>query len=110
MPTETFILLIISLYGAAQAAVMGRSETLQQVHRNFSETFFLFAAGILLIPLVGTFGAWSAKGSVVYAVGRAAYLGLSWGAARQLRKWAWAASIAGITGVLADVVRNALPA
>ena len=104
MPTETFILLIISIYGAAQAAVMGRSETLQQVHRNFSETFFLFSAGILLIPLVGTFGVWSAKGSVVYAAGRAAYLALSWGAARKLRKWAWAASIAGIVGVLADFV------
>ena len=105
MPTETFILLIMSLYGAAQAAVMGRSETLQQVHRNFSETFFLFSAGILLILLVGTFGAWSAKGSVVYAAGRAAYLALSWGTARKLRKWAWAVSIAGIVGVLADVGR-----
>lgn len=105
MPTETFILLIISLYGAAQAALMGRSETLQQVHRNFSETFFLFSAGILLVPLVGTYGTWTAEGSLVYAVGRTAYLGLSWGAVRRLRKWAWAASIAGIVGVLADFVR-----
>lgn len=30
MPTEAFILLIMSMHGAAQAAVMGRYEALQQ--------------------------------------------------------------------------------
>jgi len=110
MPTEAFILLIISLYRAAQAAITGRSGPPQQIHYNFPETFFLFAEGILLVPLVGTFGAWSAKGSAVYTVGGAACPVLPWGAARPLRKWAWAASIAGIVGVLADFIRIAFSA
>jgi uncharacterized MAPEG superfamily protein len=105
MVIETTILLGVCLYGAVQAALAQRSETLQQVHRNFSETFYLFAAATLALVLLDAFGPWSLKGAIVYGAGRALYLVLSMKPLRGLRKWAWAASIAGIVGVIAELTK-----
>lgn len=108
MNLETTILLGICGYGAVQALLTERSETLQQIHRNFSETFYIFASGVLALSTLDAFGPWSLKGAVSYAAGRALYLVLSAPPLRGLRKWAWAASIAGIVGVLGELVRAAL--
>lgn len=106
MSVETTILLGMSIYGAAQALTTQRSETLQQVHRNFSETFYLFAAGVLALAMLDGFGPWSFKGAIAYAAGRTLYLLLSVKPARGLRKWGWAVSIAGIVGVLGELART----
>lgn len=105
MIVEITILLGVCLYGAVQATLTLRSETLQQIHRNFSETFYLFGAGTLALVLLNGFGPWSFKGAIAYASGRALYLVLSVKPLRALRKWAWAASIAGIVGVLGELAR-----
>ncbi len=105
MGVETTILLGACLYGAAQAALTQRSETLQQIHRNFSETFYLFGAGLVSLALLDGFGPWSLKGAIFYGAGRSLYLLLSIKPLRSLRKWGWAVSIAGIVGVLAELGR-----
>lgn len=106
MVAETTILLGVCLYGAAQALLTQRSETLQQIHRNFSETFYLFGAGTIALVLLNGFGPWSLKGAMAYAAGRTLYLMLSMKPLRSLRKWGWAISIAGIVGVLAELART----
>lgn len=106
MNIEIAILLGACVYGAAQALMTQRSETLQQIHRNFSETFYLFGAGVLALALLDGFGPWSFKGALAYASGRALYLVLSVKPLRALRKWAWAASIAGIVGVVGELARS----
>ncbi|MGE0046263.1 MAG: MAPEG family protein, partial [Hyphomonadaceae bacterium] len=78
----------------------------QQIHRNFSETFYLFGAGVLALQMLDGFGAWSLKGAIAYAAGRALYLLLSLKPTRGFRKWAWATSLAGIVGIWAEVVRT----
>ena len=106
MGVETTILLGACLYGAVQAALTQRSETLQQIHRNFSETFYLFGAGTIALAMLHGFGPWSFKGAIAYAGGRALYLLLSMKPLRAWRKWGWAVSIAGIAGVLAELART----
>ncbi|MGD9967566.1 MAG: MAPEG family protein [Hyphomonadaceae bacterium] len=106
MNVEIAILFGACVYGAAQASVSQRNETLQQIHRNYSETSYLFAAATLALLLLNGFGPWSLKGALVYAAGRALYLILSVKPLRSLRKWGWAVSIAGIVGVLGELVRN----
>lgn len=105
MAIETLVLLGLCIYGATQGLLSARSETLQQIHRNFSETFYVFAASILALAMLDGFGLWSFKGAVAYAVGRALYLVLSVKPLRAWRKWGWAVSIAGIVGVLAELAR-----
>ena len=106
MAVETTILLGVCLYGAAQALLTQGRETLQQIHRNFSETFYLFGAGTVALAMLNGFGPWSLKGAMAYAAGRALYLILSAKPLRSLRKWGWAISIAGIVGVLAELARS----
>lgn len=109
MSLEIAALLGVCLYGAVQAFAAGGSATLQQVHRNFSETFYLFGAGVLALGWLGAFGPWSSKGAVTYAAGRAIYLALSIAPLRRFRKWAWAISMAGVVGVLAELIRAVAP-
>ncbi len=106
MVVEIAILLGACVYGAVQAPLGQFSETLQQIHRNFSETFYLFAAGVIALAMLEGFGPWSLKGAVVYAAGRGSYLILSVKPLRGLRRWGWAASIAGVVGVLAELART----
>lgn len=105
MAIEMLILLGAGAYGAAQALLSGPVSDLQQIHRNFSETFPLFAASVVALSMMNGFGPWSVKGAVAYAAGRMLYLVLSVEPTRSLRKWAWAVSIAGIAGCLAELVR-----
>lgn len=105
MGIELLILLGMCIYGAAQALLTGVGAVVQQVHRNFSETFFLFGASVLALELLDGFGPWSMKGAAAYAVGRALYLAMSVSPMRPLRRWAWAASIAGIVGCIAELAR-----
>lgn len=101
------VLLGLCVYGAVQALLQGRVEALQQVHRNFSETFYLFGASVLMLSMLEGFGAWSFKGAIAYAAGRLLYLALSMKPTRPLRKWAWAISMAGIVGCLGELLRAA---
>lgn len=105
MPVELQILLGVCGYGAIQALATGPIEPMRQIHRNFSETFYLFAICILLLHALNGFGNWSLKGAVVYAAGRALYLVFSIQQLRPVRKWAWAVSIAGIVGCMGEVAR-----
>lgn len=104
-PTELVIAFWMCVYGAVQAVLGGEGHPLQQVHRNFSETFYLFGASVLGLLILDAFGSWSMKGAIAYAAGRAAYLAFSAPPLRFLRKWAWAVSIAGIVGVAAELAR-----
>lgn len=106
MVIETLVLLGVCVYGAVQGSLSTRSEAPQQIHRNFSETFYVFAAAILALAMLDGFGPWSFKGAIAYAVGRALYLFLSLKPLRAWRKWGWAVSIAGIVGVLAELARS----
>ncbi len=106
MAIETLVLLGVCIYGATQGLLSARSETLQQVHRNFSETFYVFAASLLALAMLEGFGPWSFKGAIAYAVGRALYLLLSVKPLRGWRKWGWAISVAGIVGVLGELART----
>lgn len=108
MTLELQTLLAVCLYGALQAFVAGRVAQVLQIHRNFSETAYLFAALVLCLSLFDGFGAWSERGAVVYAAGRALYLCLSFRPLRPARKWAWALSIAGIAGCVAELMRALL--
>ncbi|MGD9800206.1 MAG: MAPEG family protein [Parvularculaceae bacterium] len=105
MGIELLILLGMCVYGAVQALLTGVGATIQQIHRNFSETFFLFGASVLTLEFLNGFGPWSLKGAAAYAVGRALYLAMSVKPMRPLRRWAWAVSIAGIVGCLAELAR-----
>jgi uncharacterized MAPEG superfamily protein len=109
MTTEMILLLAMSIYGAIQAMLTGRLEELRQIHRNFSETYYLFSAIILALAALDSFGGWSMQGAVVYAAGRLLYLALSIKSLRSIRKWAWATSMAGITGCAAELIRSAVP-
>jgi uncharacterized MAPEG superfamily protein len=109
MTTEMILLLAMSIYGAIQAVLTGRLDGLRQIHRNFSETYYLFSAIILALAMVGSFGGWSMQGAVAYAAGRLLYLILSVKLLRSVRKWAWAISIAGIIGCAAELIRSAVP-
>ncbi|NJM35125.1 MAG: hypothetical protein HC850_10930 [Rhodomicrobium sp.] len=106
MGIELSILLCMCVYGAAQALLTGFGAGVQQIHRNFSETFFLFGASVLSLEFLDGFGPWSLKGAAAYAVGRALYLAMSWKPMRPLRRWAWAVSIAGIVGSIAELART----
>ena len=106
MQIELAILLGICLYGATQAAFSSSFADLQQIHRNFSETAYLFAASVLGLHATSGFGSWSLKGTVVYAIGRALYVLFSVPPLRPYRKWTWATSIAGIVGCLAELARS----
>lgn len=108
MTSEITVLLAMSIYGAIQALLAGRFEVLRQVHRNFSETYYLFSAIILALAGLDSFGGWSTQGAVVYAAGRLLYLALSMKSLRSIRKWAWATSMAGITGCAAELIRSAI--
>jgi uncharacterized MAPEG superfamily protein len=108
MPIELSVLLGVCVYGAIQALLTGPVPALQQIHRNFSETFYLFAVCVLALHALDAFGAWSQKGAIVYAVGRALYLIVSAPPLRVVRKWAWAISLAGIVGCAAEVLRALL--
>lgn len=108
MAIELQILLGISAYGALQGLIAGHFNKLQQVHRNFSETAFLFMFAVLFLSVVDGFGAWSQKGALAYAIGRGLYLSLSIESFRPFRKWAWAISIAGIVGCIGELVRVAM--
>jgi uncharacterized MAPEG superfamily protein len=105
MQIEIAILLGVCVYGAAQALLTGSFASLLQIHRNFSETSFLFAASVLGLSAVNGFGPWSLKGAAAYAAGRTLYVLFSVAPLRTYRKWAWAASIAGIVGCLAELAR-----
>ena len=91
--------------GALQALLAVPLVGLHQIHRNFSETSFLFATSVLALSILNGFGPWSLKGAIVYAAGRTLYLLFSIAPLRPYRKWAWAISIAGIVGCLAELAR-----
>lgn len=105
MPIELAIAFWMCVYGAVQAALSGEGQPLRQIHRNYSESFYLFGAAVLGLQMLSAFGPWSLKGAGAYAAGRAAYLMLSVPPLRSLRKWAWATSIAGIVGVVSELAR-----
>jgi len=108
MKVELLVMGGVAAYGAAQALLAGPVPAVQQIHRNFSETAYLFFAVVLALAAIEGFGPWSHKGAVVYAIGRGAYLALSFGPLRRFRKWAWATSIAGIVGCLGELARAVL--
>lgn len=108
MTAEMTVLLAMSIYGALQALLTGRFEVLRQVHRNFSETYYLFSAVTLALAGLDAFGGWSMQGAVIYAAGRLLYLALSIRSLRPIRKWAWATSMAGISGCAAELIRSAI--
>ncbi len=108
MQIEVAVLLGACCYGAVQALLMGSFAGLWEIHRNFSETSYVFAVSVLGLSSINGFGPWSLKGAAVYAAGRALYALLSVAPLRAYRKWAWAASIAGILGCLAELVRATL--
>ena len=105
MQIEVTILLGVCCYGAVQALLMGSFAGVLQIHRNFSETSYLFAVSVLGLSFINGFGPWSLKGAAAYAAGRALYVLLSVAPLRPYRKWAWATSIAGIAGCIAELVR-----
>lgn len=105
MSFELWILLGMCAYGALQALATGPVEPMRQIHRNFSETFYLFALCVLALHGLGGFGSWSMQGAAVYAAGRFLYIVFSIPQLRPLRRWTWALSIAGIVGCLAELVR-----
>lgn len=108
MSFELWILFGLCVYGALQALATGPVEPVRQIHRNFSETFYLFAACVIALHWLGGFGPWSQKGAALYAAGRFLYLIFSVAPLRPFRRWMWALSIAGIVGCVAELVRSLL--
>lgn len=109
MDIELQILMGVSAYGALQGLIASHFAGLQQIHRNFSETAFLFVAIVLFLSAADGFGSWSQKGSLAYVIGRGFYLGLSIKQFRPFRRWAWAVSTAGIVGCIGELARAAAP-
>jgi len=103
MSFELWILFGICVYGALQALATWPLESMRQIHRNFSETFYLFAVCVVVLHWLSGFGPWSQKGAAVYAAGRFLYLIFSVPQLRPLRRWMWATSIAGIVGCVAEL-------
>lgn len=107
MAIELQILFGVCAYGAVQGLIAGRFKWAEQVHRNFSETVFVFVLPILCLASADGFGSWSFKGACAYAAGRGLYLLLSIRRLRPFRKWAWAISVSGIVGCIGEVLRFA---
>ena len=58
-------------YGAGLPLLSSPVSGLRQIHRNFSETFYVFQARMVAPSMIGAFGAWSLKGAIAYAAGGA---------------------------------------
>lgn len=96
------MLLGICVYGSLQALATG---PIRQIHRNFSEICYFFAACVVALHWLGGFGPWSQKGAAVYSAGRLLYLIFSVPPLRPFRRWIWATSILGMVGCVAELVR-----
>jgi uncharacterized MAPEG superfamily protein len=76
-----------------------RGRTVRAFH-NFSETFPLFAATLLLAAVLGHEGGNVTLGAELYFFGRLAYLACYMAGIRYLRTAAWGVSLAGIVLIL----------
>lgn len=99
---EPLGLFLMAVLGVLQRFVRGEQGAI--VRRNFAETFPLFVGLVSLLWAYEAFGAYSRSGVLLYAFGRTAYLVLSLRPVRPARRYAWALSVAGLVGLLAQLV------
>jgi len=82
----------------------GIAGRLYRAHRNYLETFAIFAVCVLLVHLTNVYGPWSYWGSNLYLVGRILFLPLyAWGVP-WLRTFSWNLATLGLVLVGAQVV------
>jgi len=82
----------------------GVAGRLHRAHRNFLETFGIFAVCVLLVHLTNAYGALSYWGSILYITGRVLFLplyavGIPW-----IRSFSWNLATLGLALVGAEVV------
>jgi len=78
----------------------GVAARLERASRNFSESFPLFAAAVLLVVLLGRTNAFSLWGSYIYLTARVAYLLAYVGGVFLVRSLIWNVAAVGIFLVL----------
>lgn len=82
----------------------GVAGRLERAHRNFLETFAIFAAAVLLLMVLGRTGGWlSEVGAGIYLAGRIVFLPLYAAGTPWLRTLSWNAATAGLAMVMAAV-------
>lgn len=83
----------------------GVAGRLERAHRNFLETFAVFAAAVLLLIVLDRTGGWlSQAGAVVYLAGRVLFLPLYAAGLPWIRTFSWNLATAGLAMVMAAVV------
>lgn len=83
----------------------GVAGRLDRAHRNFLETFAIFAAAVLMVEARGHEGGWlSVWGSLIYLVGRIAFLPLYAAGVPWIRTFSWNLATFGLAMVMAAVV------
>ena len=93
--------------GVSVAHLAVRGETGRQVRRNFGETLPIALACFAFLFLTRTIGEYSEVGALLYAGGRVGYLALTPRPVRAARRYAWALSVAGLVGLVTQVVAGA---
>jgi uncharacterized MAPEG superfamily protein len=76
---------------------------LKRAFANFMETFPLFAAAILVCIVTAKLGTLTMVGSLLYVLGRAAYVPLYASGVHLVRSMAWAVAIVGLLMVTAAI-------
>lgn len=87
--------------GLRPTGVAGR---LDRAQRNFLETFPVFVAAVLMAHLLDRGGALSVTGSLMYIVGRGAYLPLYALGVPWLRSFSWNIATLGLVMVMVQIV------
>ena len=83
----------------------GVAGRLDRAHRNFLETFAIFAAAVLLLMVLGRTGGWlSEVGAAIYLGGRLIYLPLYAAGVPWLRSLSWKAATAGLAMTMLAIV------
>jgi len=82
----------------------GVAGRLERALRNFLETFPVFVAAVLVVHMLGREGELSAWGSVLYFVGRLAYVPLYAAGIPLVRSLAWNVALVGIVFLLIAAV------
>jgi uncharacterized MAPEG superfamily protein len=81
----------------------GVAARLERAHRNFMETFPVFAAAVLMAEYLGATSALSQWGAAIYVAGRILFLPLYAIGVPWLRTFSWNAATLGLVLVMAQV-------
>lgn len=86
---------------------VGIAARLDRAHKNFMETFPIFAAAVLLLLLLGHAGPMSSIGALLYLAGRVVFLPLYWAGVPWLRTFSWNIASLGLVLVMVQIMVGA---